>query len=105
MNARIFQINCQGIFLVIIRQQLKPNIEDWITTDHKIVAVKFLNCSKLSFKSQPENNCNFTSGNFIADSAETLSLRVYTVLEAVAVQAGVVIHTQKHTSLHAWTKT
>ena len=60
---------------------------------------------KFSFKSQPENNCNFTSGNLIADSEETLSLRAYTVLEAVAVQAGLVIHTQKHTSLHAWTKT
>ena len=34
---------CHGDFLVIKRQKLKPNNHDWISIDHTIVPIKFLN--------------------------------------------------------------
>ena len=39
----IFFKTCHGEFLVIKRQQLKPNNHDWISIDYTIVPIKFLN--------------------------------------------------------------
>ena len=51
MNEHFFQYKTRrGDFLVIKRQQLKPNNHDWITIDHTIVPIKFLNHLKFCLK-------------------------------------------------------
>ena len=39
-----------GDFLAIKRQQLKPNNHDWISIDHPVVPIKFLNHLKFGLK-------------------------------------------------------
>ena len=47
---------CHGDFLVIKRQQLKPINHDWITIDHRIVPIKFLNHSIFGLKAYQRRN-------------------------------------------------
>ena len=51
-NERIIFLHktCHGDFLVIKRQQSKPNIHDWISINHTIVPIKFLNHLKFGSK-------------------------------------------------------
>ena len=51
---------CHGDFLVIKRQQLKPNNHDWISIDPTVVPKSF----KIWFENVSEKNCTFTNGNY-----------------------------------------
>ena len=47
----IFYIKtCHGNFVAIKRQQLKPNNHDWISIDHPVDPIKFLNHLKFGLK-------------------------------------------------------
>ena len=42
--------NCLGDYVFIKKEQLKPNNDDWLTIDHTIVSIKFLNLLKFGLK-------------------------------------------------------
>ena len=48
--ANFFYKTSHGDFLVIERQQFKPNNDDSIPIDHKIVPIKYLNHLKFALK-------------------------------------------------------
>ena len=47
---------CHGDFLAIKRQQLEPNNHDWISIDHPVVPIKFLNHLKFGLKAYQRRN-------------------------------------------------